>query len=150
MCGWFYGWWNIRKKRRKEMGQVVVVVKQKALRYHKAPITIEEVIRIKKLTDVRLTTSPFGVTEEEYLHDPPIYVGKSVNWKGHKGLGLEGFAKSLIGIGYPIANMEKLAAGLRKAIAISKKCAGIKGVVVWNGRLYPKKCIEQKMIAGKM
>ena len=102
----------------------------------------------------RLTTSPFGITPEQYEKDPPLYYGRSAPWKGIKGLKIDGFAKALIsgkGLHGPIsmANREKLIAGLKKAIAISKKCAGIYGTELYNGKLYPSKCIAQMRKAGK-
>ena len=102
----------------------------------------------------RLTTSPFGVTPEQYLNNPPIYYGKSAPWKGMKGLGIDGFAKALAsgnGLHGSISmdNRERLVAGLKKAIGISKSCAGITGTELYNGKLYPSKCIAQMRKAGK-
>lgn len=113
-------------------------------------ITIDNVMSIRENPLKRLTTSPFGVTPEQYEKNPPRYIGNSVAWKGLKTGSIDSFARALAsGVGLhgnipSVDARERLVAGLRRAIAISKKYAGIKGTVLWNGKLYPKKCIEQK------
>jgi hypothetical protein len=103
-----------------------------AYRLVRPQLTVYDVISIRGNSKLRLTTSPFGVTPEQYATNPPLYVGKAVDWKGVKGI--DEVEKKNAGV----------AAGLRRAIAISKKYAGVKGTVLFNGKLYPKKCIEQK------
>jgi hypothetical protein len=66
-------------------------------------------------------------------------VGKSVDWKGKKGAEFWAIADNYVG-----EKKVGLGNGLKKAINISKKYAGVKGTVLFNGKLYPKKCIEQK------
>jgi len=105
----------------------------KAYRLVMREVTLEDVVRIRASDGMRLTTSPFGVTPEQYEKNPPIYVGASVAWKHH-----------------PDRMPPAVRAGLEKAIKISKSCAGILGTVIWNGKLYPKKCIEQKKQARKI
>ena len=111
--------------------------------------TIREIVNIKNDPLLRLTTSPFGVTPEQYVTRPPLYIGNSAPWKGMKGLGLEGFAKALVaGTGLhgkiSMANREKLIKGLRLAVKISKAYRDVRGTELWNGKLYPSKCIAQK------
>jgi len=105
----------------------------KAYRLVRPQLTLKDIMAIKADSSMRLTTSPFGITPEQYASNPPIYVGSAVSWKGKKGW--TAFEKAA-----PAA----VVAGLKRAIAISKKYAGVKGTVLWNGKLYPKKCIEQK------
>lgn len=94
---------------------------------------------IRRNPTVRLTTSPFGVTPEQYATDPPIYVGSAVAWKGTKHpRGATGMTKDFLEKA-PAA----VVSGLRAAIAISKASAGVKGTVLYNGKLYPRKCIDQ-------
>ena len=113
-----------------------------------------DILSVREDNMHRLTTSPFGITPDQYEKDPPLYYGRSAPWKGIKGLGIDGFAKALIkGTGLhghiSMANRERLVAGLRRAIAISKKCAGVTGTELFNGKLYPSKCIAQMREAGK-
>jgi hypothetical protein len=103
-----------------------------AYRLVRPQLTVYDVISIRGNSKLRLTTSPFGVTPEQYATNPPLYVGSAVPWKGVKGID----AVERINSG--------VAGGLRRAIAISKKYAGTRGTVLFNGKLYPKKCIEQK------
>lgn len=112
-----------------------------AYRLVRPQLTVDDILRIKGRNDVRLTTSPFGVTPERYANNPPIYVGSAAPWKGLKG---DAFFKNAVGLCTTVEKGARLVAGLRKAIEISKKYAGIKGTVLWNGKLYPRKCIEQK------
>lgn len=112
------------------------------------------ILKVREDPDHRLTTSPFGITPEQYETDPPLYYGKSAPWKGKKGLGIDGFGKVLIAGEGRLGSMtmvarENLLAGLKAAIKISKKCAGITGTELFNGKLYPSKCIAQMREAGK-
>jgi len=107
--------------------------------------TIRQMMEIRLDPEYRLPTSPFGITPEQYAREPPVYFGRAVKWKGIKGLGLEGFIKELIARKpYPIASLERLAAGLRKAVKISKAYKGVTGTVIYEGKLYPAKAIAQK------
>lgn len=103
--------------------------------------TYMDVAAMRGNKDYRFTTSPFGITPEQYEKNPPLYVGASVPWKTIKGAK---FFKDAVGLCSTVEKGARLVAGLRAAIAISKKYAGIKGTVIYNGKLYPKKCIEQK------
>lgn len=103
-----------------------------AYRLVRPHLTVMDVLAIKGNSKLRLTTSPFGLTPEEYAENPPVYVGSAVAWKGVRGMDKVRAINS------------KVADGLSRAIAISKKYAGTKGTVLYNGKLYPKKCIEQK------
>lgn len=105
-----------------------------AYRLVRPQLTAEDIVKYRTNPEYRLTTSPFGVTPEQYENNPPIYIGKAVAWKGKKG---NDFWKEAERHG-------NLADGLRRAIAISKKYAGTYGTVLYNGKLYPKKAIEQK------
>lgn len=104
----------------------------KAYRLVRPQLTLMDIISIRGNSKLRLTTSPFGLTPEEYAQNPPVYVGSAVPWKGVRGLDKV------------TAINAKVGAGLREAIKISKKYAGVRGTVLYNGKLYPKKCIEQK------
>jgi len=103
-----------------------------AYRLVRPQLTVMDVLAIKGNSKLRLTTSPFGITPEQYENNPPVYVGSAVAWKGIRGLDKLRQMNS------------RVADGLQHAIAISKKYAGVKGTVLYNGKLYPKKCIEQK------
>jgi len=115
----------------------------KSYKLVKPVVTFESYVRginaIRHDPKTRLTTSPFGITPEQYINDPPVYVGDAVAWKGTKGPKGSGMTKEFIA-----AAPAAVVAGLRNAIKISKKYAGVTGTVLWNGKLYPKKCIEQK------
>lgn len=112
-----------------------------AYRLVRPQLTVDDIIRIRSRNDLRLTTSPFGITPEQYALNPPIYVGRAVGWKGAKGM--EDFEKKVFA-STDASNAAKIVAGLKEAIRISKKYAGVKGTVLYNGKLYPRKCIEQK------
>ena len=96
-------------------------------------LTVMDIISIRGNEKLRLTTSPFGITPEQYEKSPPIYIGAAVAWKHH-----------------PENMPPAVKAGLERAIKISKACAGILGTVIYNGKVYPKKCIEQKKQARKI
>lgn len=104
-----------------------------AYRLVRPQLTLDDILRIKSSHTLRLTTSPFGLTPEEYARNPPVYISRAVVWKGD-------FSKA----------PDRVRTGLNAAIAISKRAAGIRGVTLWNGKLYPAKCIAQKRLAGKM
>lgn len=124
----------------------------KAYRLVRPTLTATDVVRIRGDNNLSLTTSPFGVTPEQYENSPPIYIKKAAPWKGYKGLGIGGFERAVMNLGLPGGDTaaRNLVEGLKKAIAISKSCAGIKGTELYNGKLYPRKCIEQKRKAGKL
>jgi len=105
----------------------------KAYRLVRPQLTVDDIINIRSRDDLRLTTSPFGITPAEYANNPPIYISAAVAWKHN-----------------PKAMPPAVRAGLNKAIAMSKACAGIKGTGIHNGKLYPRKCIEQMKRAHKM
>lgn len=124
----------------------------KAYRLVQVKLTLQNIVDTRANNKLSLTTSPFGVTPKQYEDNPPIYVKSAVKWKGYKGLGIEGFERAVMNEGLTSSDIKgrALIDGLKKAIEISKKCAGIRGTVIWNGKLYPRKCIEQKKIAGKL
>ena len=113
-----------------------------AYRLVRPQLSYRDILAIKSNDKLRLTTSPFGLTPEEYATNPPVYLGRAVAWKGLKGY--DNFMKNAVGLCSTVAKGAALVAGLKKAISISKKYAGVKGTVLWNGKLYPRKCIEQK------
>jgi len=104
-----------------------------AYRLVRPQLTLDDILRIKSSNTLRLTTSPFGLTPEEYARNPPVYISTAVSWKGR-----------------PENMPPAVRTGLNAAIAISKRAAGVRGTTLWNGRLYPAKCIAQKRLAGKM
>lgn len=112
----------------------------KAYRLIQAELTLEDIIRIKADPNSRLTTSPFGVTPEQYEKTPPIYPGRAVGWKGAVGMD-DMYRKALR---YGKGSADALVTGLKKAIKISKAYAGVTGTVLYEGKLYPAKCIAQK------
>lgn len=112
----------------------------KAYRLIQAELTLQDVIDIRADPNMRLTTSPFGVTPAQYEKSPPIYPGKAVGWKGAVGLD-DTYRKALV---YGKGSADALITGLKKAIKISKHYAGVMGTVLYEGKLYPAKCIAQK------
>jgi len=105
----------------------------KAYRLVMPQLTVMDIIRIRGDDSIRLTTSPFGITPEQYADNPPIYVGAAVAWKHH-----------------PERMPPAVKAGLQNAIKISKACAGIRGTGIHNGKVYPAKCIAQMKQARKL
>lgn len=101
-----------------------------------AKLTPEEVTLID-VADIaadpahRTSTTPFGGLPGK----PVRYVGRAVSWKRN-------FAAA------PTAVVD----GLKKAIGISKKCAGTRGIGVnpLNGEVVPNKVICQLKEAGKI
>lgn len=79
----------------------------------------------------RTSTTPFGGLPGR----PQRYVGRAVSWK-------KNFA----------AAPDAVVNGLKKAIGISQKCAGTKGIGVnpLNGEVVPNKVICQLKAAGKI
>ena len=124
----------------------------KAYRLIQPKLTLQDVVDIRSNNKLSLTTSPFGVSPKQYEENPPIYVKSAVGWKGYKGLGISGFERAVLNEGLCKDDVagRKLIDGLKKAISISKACAGVRGTELWNGKLYPRKCIEQKRKAGKL
>lgn len=112
----------------------------KAYRLIQAELSLEDVIRIKADPNMRLTTSPFGVTPASYEKSPPIYPGRAVAWKGAAGMD-DMYKKALA---YGKSSADALQKGLEKAIKISKHYRGVTGTVLYEGKLYPAKCIAQK------
>ncbi len=94
--------------------------------------TIEDLMHVKDSPEMRLTASPFVHNYEDI-----VFLGHAAPWKGAKG----------------IDQVESInpgvASGLRRAISISKACAGEKGVVRVGDRWLPKKVICQIEKAGK-
>jgi len=105
-------------------------------------ISVQEIIRIKRDPTMRLTTSPFGYTPEEYIRLHPRYVASCgrMNWKGVKGAKFWEIA----------AKHGNLKSGLEKAIRISKEAAGVYGVAIGpGGKLMPAKCLKQIELSGR-
>ena len=114
----------------------------RAYRLVKPIVTFENYVRgiqsIRNSKGIRLTTSPLGITPEQYASDPPIYVGKSVPWKiagrGAKGGGVPASLRAI---------NPAVAAGLERAIKMSKEYAGTYGTQIVNGKLYTNKNVKQ-------
>lgn len=100
-------------------------------RMEKPQVSVQDIIAIKSNPNMRLTSSPFGLTAEEAAKT--VYVGRAAPWKGLTGNAFWAEA----------SKHGNLTQGLRSAIAISKSKAGIKGTVWVGGKLYPKKAIAQ-------
>ena len=94
-------------------------------------IGLEDLMKAKTSNSMRLTASPFGGEDN-------IFVGRAVSWKGKTGAAFEASAP------------QGVVQGLQKAIAISKGCAGIKGVVTISGRKLPKKVVCQMQKRTRM
>lgn len=94
-------------------------------------VTLVEVAEISATPGVRTATTPFGARPGHQQR----YVGRSVAWKMH-----------------PEAMPSEVEAGLGKAIKISQKCAGVKGIAVSpvTGETVPNKVICQLKEAGKI
>lgn len=113
------------------------------------PVTMDEILEMKQNKNYRLTTSPFGLTEEDIREGRKVlYVGRAVPWKGVKGAQFWEFAENHVN---KKGERGTLAAGLKKAIEISKSAAGVTGVgVAPDGRILPAKAIAQMRAAGKL
>lgn len=113
-----------------------------AYRLIRPELTVEDIIKYRDSPKYRLTTSPFGITPEQYEKNPPIYVGNAVLWKGTKGIAE--FTKAALAGCTTASKGKALVDGLGLAIKISKAYKGVKGTTLYKGKLYPRKCIEQK------
>ena len=101
---------------------------------------LKDILDIKNDKRYRVSRTPFGAT----YSDPMLYAGNAVPWKGVKG----------------IDNVRKINAGvadgLENAIRISKKKAGVYGVVcivdpvTGMPKCMPRKAYEQMKEAGKV
>jgi len=107
----------------------------------KVSLSPQDIVAIRKDPSIRLTATPF-IDNFEEIRIP----GESVKWKGlkkEKGEELDDF----------LARLEKVnpdvAAGLKKAIKISKECAEVTGVRRVGRRFLPNKVICQIEKAGK-
>lgn len=103
-------------------------------------LTYQNIIAIRDNPAIRLTTSPLGYPVDLYLTNPPIFIGKAVRWKD------KSFRNSGKGTGVSAklrAEYPKVAAGLDKAISMSKEFAGKYGTQVVNGKLYTVKNVLQ-------
>lgn len=94
-------------------------------------VTLIDVAEISADPSHRTGTSPFGALPGRAVR----YVGRAVSWKRN-------FA----------AAPTRVREGLARAVAISKGCAGTKGIGVnpLNGQVVPAKCICQLKAAGKI
>lgn len=94
-------------------------------------VSMIEIAAIAHMPGVRTAISPFS----NKAGQPTRYVGDAVPWKGK-----------------PDAMPAKVEAGLNKAKAISKGCAGVRGVSTnpLTGGLVPTKVICQMKAAGKI
>jgi hypothetical protein len=93
---------------------------------------IEDLMFVKDNPNMRLTATPFV-----HNYEDTVFLGHAARWKGAKGI--EAVRSVNPGV----------AAGLERAISISKSCAGEKGVVRVGDRYLPKKVICQIEKAGK-
>lgn len=107
-----------------------------------APVTtVMDMVNISRMPGVRIGSTPHGLAGMRTW-----YVGASVPWKGVRGLDAVKAMNPAVG------------AGLTKAIAISRKFAGVRGEslvrVTPKGRkagailLIPSKCAKQMVDAG--
>jgi len=94
-------------------------------------VSLVEVAEISGTPGVRTATTPFGAMPGHQQR----YVGRSVPWKKH-----------------PEAMPTAVETGLSKAIKISQKCAGVRGVAVspLTGETVPNKVICQLKESGKV
>ena len=99
--------------------------------------TLEDVYKIKKNSDIRLTATPFVENAEDV-----VFIGGAAPWKGLKGPKGGGVPKELR------EQFPKIADGLERAIEISQSCKGVTGTVLFGGRLLPKKVLCQIEKAG--
>jgi len=95
-------------------------------------LTYKDLMSIKQDPTVRLTATRFGPNADEV-----VFLGRAADWKGVKGIE----AVRAVNPG--------VAAGLEKAISISKACAGVKGVATILGYEVPAKVLCQIEKAGK-
>jgi len=95
------------------------------------PVTIYDMARVRSDPSHSLYVIPFGPARGMIV----LRNLKRLTWKGRKGPAFWEHIKS--------AN-PRVAEGLKKAIAISKAYAGIRGVTFIDGIPYPTKAIKQK------
>jgi hypothetical protein len=93
---------------------------------------VEDLMAVRDNPNMRLTATPFV-----HNYEDTVFLGHAAPWKGAKGI--EAVRSVNPGV----------AAGLERAISISKSCAGEKGVVRVGDRYLPKKVICQIEKAGK-
>lgn len=93
---------------------------------------VEDLMHVKDNPNMRLTATPFV-----HGYEDKVFLGHAVRWKGAKGI------EQVREINPDVA------AGLEKAISISKACEGVKGVVRVGDRYLPKKVICQIERAGR-
>lgn len=98
-----------------------------AIERPKAIIGLQDIAMARKDPTMSLRVSPFAADGGTDV----MSVGAAVPWKGTVG----------------IANLREknpeVAAGLERAISISKSCAGVKGTEMVGGRLLTKKAVCQ-------
>lgn len=94
-------------------------------------VKLVDIAEISSDPSHRTATSPFGARPGHSVR----YVGRAVVWKGNAA-----------------AMPTEVEAGLKRAIKISQKCAGTKGIGVnpLNGEVVPNKVICQLKAAGKV
>jgi len=103
-------------------------------------INLFQLAAIGRTPGIRTGTSPFGMPAGSMVR----YIGRSVPWKGFKGDAFWSVAEKF----------GSLAAGLRKAIDVSKRAAGTYGVALVtlaDGRqvVLPRKVVKQMEAQGK-
>jgi len=89
---------------------------------------------IREDNDYRISQTPFG----EAPGEPDEYIGTAVPWKGKTGSefwDLEDKHVGEEGVG--------LVSAIKKAIKVSKGCAGTTGTTVKGGRVLPQKVVCQ-------
>lgn len=94
------------------------------------PVDIEEFLKIAQSDSKRITSTPFGARPGA----DRLVASTAVPWKNKGKAAMPEGAKK----------------GLEKAIKISQKAAGTTGTITYHGKVYPKKAIKQKEIAGKI
>ena len=94
-------------------------------------VSLVDVAEISADPRLRTSTTPFGARPGERIR----YVGRAVAWKSN-----------------PQAMPNEVREGLEKAIEISRKCEGVKGVGIdpTTGKVVPNKVICQIKKAGKI
>ncbi len=114
------------------------LLKAYAIRRPAFEFTIDDLMHVKENPNMRLTASPFT-----HNYEDKVFLGRAVRWKGAKGI------EQVKEINPDVA------AGLEKAIDISKECSvekkgdAVKGVVRVGDRWLPKKVICQIEEAAK-
>jgi len=109
--------------------------------------SLRDLLEIKNDPKYRVGRTPFGAT----YSDPMVYAGNAVPWKGKKGDAFWEIADQFVG-----EKKVGLGKALEKAISISKKYKGTKGVVcvidpvTGMPKCMPRKAFEQMKEAGKV